>query len=159
MRIAIDFDGTIVQQNREYADVMSPLQFMPGAEAGLRALKKAGHELILWSARANLALCGSWWLNPAFPTRPEWLTDKTIQTNSARRRQMHEFVKTHLPEVFSFIDEGRQGKVLADLFIDDRNFPLTGVDWDAVVAQFGGDASSLDPSSTPEEALQRPLHG
>ena len=42
MRVGIDFDGTVVSQDRPYADVVSPLEFVPGAKEGLLALKAAG---------------------------------------------------------------------------------------------------------------------
>ena len=37
MIIAIDFDGTLVSQERDYDDVTSPLLMLPGALAALRA--------------------------------------------------------------------------------------------------------------------------
>ena len=48
MIIAVDFDGVIVNQDRAYDDLESPLQFNPGAREALLELKAAGHLLILW---------------------------------------------------------------------------------------------------------------
>jgi hypothetical protein len=144
MRIAIDFDGTIVRQNRAYFDTTTPLEFMPGAKKALAGLKKAGHELYLWSARANLALRGSWQDNPAWTERPDWLTNEAVVTNNNRYLQMRKFADEQLPGIFTYIDNGDQGKILADMFIDDRNYPLVGVDWQSILDQFGPDADAAD---------------
>ena len=46
MRIAVDFDGTIVEH--EYPKIGKPI---PGAIEVLKELKAAGHHLILWTYR------------------------------------------------------------------------------------------------------------
>ncbi|MFW5804928.1 MAG: BT0820 family HAD-type phosphatase [Bacteroidales bacterium] len=46
LRIAVDFDGTIVDHN--YPDIGKPL---PGAFETLKALSEQGHKLILWTFR------------------------------------------------------------------------------------------------------------
>ncbi len=46
MIIAVDFDGTIV--NHEYPHI-GPLK--EGAEKALRAFRKAGHKIIIWTCR------------------------------------------------------------------------------------------------------------
>ena len=38
MLIAVDFDGTIVRDDRPYEDTATPLAFLPGAKEGLLAL-------------------------------------------------------------------------------------------------------------------------
>lgn len=50
-RIAVDFDGTLVEQ--EYPDIGSPV---PGAGRVLRRLVDAGHLIILWTCRSGEAL-------------------------------------------------------------------------------------------------------
>jgi hypothetical protein len=137
LRIAVDFDGTIVSQDRAYFDLLTPLCFLDDAEYGLRALRKYGHELILWSARSNLALRRSYTLHPGFREQgcPLWLTNPIMHLNEQRYQQMVKFVNDELPGIFSYIDDGMQGKVLADLFIEDRawNSPATPIDWIEVV--------------------------
>ena len=123
MLIACDFDGVVVDmRGRSYDDVKTPLRLMPGAKEGLLSLKRAGHVLLLYSARANRALRK----DPAFdPLRrmrghdPE-KTRKALELNQARYEQMLIFVSTALPDVFDAVDDGVQGKPVADLFIDDR---------------------------------------
>lgn len=46
MIIAVDFDGTIVEH--EFPDI-GPLK--EGAVEALKALKKAGHQIIIWTCR------------------------------------------------------------------------------------------------------------
>lgn len=146
MIVAIDFDGTIVQQNRPYDDVHSPLEWVPGAQAGLYSLKKADHTLILYSARANLALRQDWRLNPLWRDGIVPINVKAWERNQplheARYQQMVRFVAVKLPRMFAAIDDGHQGKVLASIFIDDKAFGSAtyanaGVDWKAVTRHFG----------------------
>ncbi|HHT23153.1 MAG TPA: hypothetical protein GXZ87_07580 [Bacteroidales bacterium] len=51
MIIAVDFDGTIVE-NR-YPEIG---EFRPGAVEALRKLKRDGYQLILWTCRTGLEL-------------------------------------------------------------------------------------------------------
>jgi len=46
MIIAIDFDGTLVEHEFPH---IGPLK--PGAVEALRAFKKAGHQIIIWTCR------------------------------------------------------------------------------------------------------------
>ena len=48
---------------------------------------------------------------------------------------MVKFVNDELPGIFHYIDDGMQGKVLADLFIEDRAWtsPATPINWIEVV--------------------------
>lgn len=133
VRIAIDFDDTIVVggingNRKDYGDVTTPLEFLPYAKEGLLQLKAWGHDLILYSGRANLAGRFDFTLNPLSKTEgpPVWVDN---ELNQRRYVQMLKFVEEHLPNVFAYIDDGRQGKVSADLFIDDRNYPLRPINW------------------------------
>jgi hypothetical protein len=143
--IAIDFDGTIVEQGHAYDDVTSPLVLMPGAKEALLALKKAEHLLILWSARAS-----RWLLyNPSYDPLvrvgkrrmnvAQW--EKARPLNVARYQQMLAFVAKELPGVFDAIDDGAAGKVSADLFIDDRAIKygegLSGLSWANIKRAYG----------------------
>ncbi len=46
MIIGVDFDGTIVQH--EYPEI-GPIK--PGAKEALKAFKKAGHQIFIWTCR------------------------------------------------------------------------------------------------------------
>ena len=124
MLIAVDFDGVIVRKDRPFADVTTPLQFMPMAKEGMLALKAAGHTILLYSARANRALLYTSEWDPLVragvkrPQESAWNAGREVYW--ARYRQMLSFCKQHLDGVIDAIDDGLQGKPLADLFIDDR---------------------------------------
>lgn len=139
MRIAIDFDGTVVvQEGRAYDDITTPLEFIPGAREALQALKDAGHILILCSARANLALREDWERNPGWAggklDTAWWHSQRHV--NRDRYRQMVRFVDENLPGIFTYIDNGYQGKIMADMFIDDRNYPPGPVNWEAIAREY-----------------------
>ena len=138
MRIAIDFDDTIVvggiNGNRNaYDDVTTPLEFLPYAKGALFHLKAWGHQLILYSGRANHAGRFDFSLNPIWETEggPVWVSN---EVNQRRYEQMLRFVDENLPGVFAYIDDGCQGKISAELFIDDRNYPLRPIDWLEILA-------------------------
>ena len=145
MIIALDFDGTVVDDSRPYADTTSPLRLLPGAKEGLAALKKARHTLILWSARSNRALREDPALDPLVRAgvkkldRAAWEEARPI--HQARYQQMISFVKRDLPGVFDAIDDGMVGKVSADLFIDDKALrfgrSLSGSSWPTIAVQYG----------------------
>jgi hypothetical protein len=143
---AVDFDETLVSTHgRAYDDLTSPLQFLPGAKVGLRSLKKAGHMLILYSARANRAIREDPTLDPLVRAgarrvhQKTWEKDRAL--NQARYQQMLDFVAKELPDTFAAIDDGVQGKPTADLFIDDRALRLGGgplaVSWDTISRIYG----------------------
>lgn len=125
MLICIDFDGVVVRsEGRAFSDTTTPLEFMPGAKEGLRSLKAAGHTLLLYSARSNRALLYTPEWDPLVragvkrPHEVAWTQSKALHW--ARYRQMLDFVAAELPGVFAAVDDGLQGKPLADVFIDDR---------------------------------------
>lgn len=123
----------------------TPLRFMPGAQAGLAALKRAGHVLVLYSGRANRALRIDPALDPLVRVgvkkiRREWW-EANQPINEARYQQMLSFVAEHLSGVFDAVDDGQQGKPSADLYIDDKALRLgRGVDsvgWIGVAHRYG----------------------
>lgn len=125
MLIAVDFDGVVVSdKGRAFSDTTSPLVLMPGAKDGLRALKKAGHTLLLYSARSNRSLLFTPEWDPlvrAGVKRPnEYAWNHGRKVHWERYHQMLHFCATELAGVFDAVDDGMQGKPLADLFIDDR---------------------------------------
>jgi hypothetical protein len=143
--IAVDFDGTVVDDSRPYADTTSPLRLLPGAKEGLAALKKARHTLILWSARSNRALREDPALDPLVRAgvkkldRAAW--EQARPLHQGRYEQMLSFVKQELPNIFDAIDDGTCGKVAAQLYIDNnalrfgRN--LSGMGWPAIAVEYG----------------------
>lgn len=124
MIIAVDFDGTVVEQDHAYDDLHTPFRLVTGVDIALQAIKAAGHTLILVSARANRALRIDWRLNPLWRegavrfNEGWWLKNREL--NQKRYEQMVRFVGLKLPGVFDAIDDGLQGKISADLYIDDR---------------------------------------
>lgn len=141
MIIGIDFDGTLVQ-TRVYSDLNQPLSLVPGAHVALKSLLKADHVMILYSSRSNRALRVDWRLNPLWKN----LTVEQIQRweasrefHEARYQQMVQFVTAELPGIFAAIDDGQQGKPLADLFIDDKSqrFGARGLQWEQIAATWG----------------------
>jgi hypothetical protein len=167
MRLACDFDGTIVKQDgRAYDDVTTPLEFIrdPGtgytSKDALLALKAAGHVLILWSARASRALLYDESLDPfvrcgarrADPVR--WERNRGI--NQARMAQMLDFIDAELPGVFACIDDGAAGKPSVDAFIDDRALRLGNgpgaLTWAEIAFLYGERPAVPQPTTTKEIA-------
>lgn len=154
MLIAVDFDNVIVMsKGRAYTDTITPLQFMPGAKEGLQALKRAGHRLLVYSARANRALLFTPEWDPLVragvkrPHEVTWAQSKELHWD--RYRQMCNFCATELAGVIDAVDDGLQGKPLADVFIDDRALTYgEGADrigWPQIAVLYGA------PSAAPEE--------
>ena len=141
MLIAVDWDGTCISNSRPWDDTEIPMKLLPGAHAGLEALKNAGHTLLLYSARANRA---SMYLSEFDPLVREGVysgikLDKTREIAAKRYRQMLEFVEKELSGIFDGIDDGRQGKPVADLYIDDRavTFGPRGMNWRQIASVYG----------------------
>lgn len=143
MKIAVDFDGTLVDDGHAYDDLVTPLRLMPGAREALQRLREAGHVLVLVSGRANRALRVDWRLNPlwvsgAVPFRADaWAACRSL--NEARYQQMLAFVDAELPGLFHAVDDGGQGKVSADVYFDDRARPYrgaAGLDWPQFADRF-----------------------
>lgn len=153
MRFAIDFDGTIVEDDQPYDDLVTPLRFKQGAKEALLALKQAGHMLILWSRRASPDLRWDWRHNPLWAKDPDfdvenWEANREL--NQARFRQMLDFVELELPGVF-VVDYGTSGKVQADVYLDDRALKMgggyLGATWDVVRKWYGEKPNVQDDPS------------
>ena len=162
--IAIDFDGTIVSQDRPYDDVTTPLEFLVdpvtgySSRDGLLALKAAGHLLVLSSCRANRALTVDQHLDPLVragkrPADPDW--ERRRGLNQRRLQQMLDFVDAELPGVFDAIDDGTVGKITADMFLDDRAIRMIrgpgALRWDEVARLWG---EQPPPPAAPTEARE-----
>lgn len=109
MRIAVDFDGTIVEH--EYPKIGKAI---PNAINTLLALQTAGHELILWTYRYGDTL--------------------TEAVDYCAENGLHFYAvnANHPDEVWT---EGMSRLIQAEVYIDDRN--VGGLpDWNEVRRHF-----------------------
>ena len=127
MKVAIDIDGTICHLRRDgesYADVLP----LPGAAAKLQALKRAGHYLILLTAR-HMATCNG----------------NVGQVVARQGKTLFQWLEKHnIP-----FDEIWFGKPHADIYIDDNGYRFDS--WDLIA----DDASNLPISQEKRIALER----
>lgn len=106
MRIAVDFDGTIV--NHRYPAIGSEIPF---AIATLRKLEEDGHEIILWTVREG------------------HLLDEAVEFCRKRGLEFYS-VNAEYPDA-AWSGSGVSRKISADLYIDDLN--LGGIpSWDDI---------------------------
>ena len=95
LTIAIDFDGTIVEN--KYPEIGKPLLF---AFETLKKLQEDGHNLILWTYRKGTRL------------------EEAVTFCKNNGISFYAVNKSYPEENF---DESLSRKILADIFIDDRN--------------------------------------
>jgi hypothetical protein len=153
--IVVDFDGTIVEDDREYDDLVTPLRFKPWAREALLMLKHAGHTLVLQSARASRDLLFNPELDPLVRAGVRFVSEKrwheSLPLNWARYEQMKAFVASELPGVFAAIDDGASGKLHADLFIDDKGqrygAGMGAVSWQNLALLYGQNSPQAVVSS------------
>ena len=93
--IAIDFDGTIVEHRYPFIGKIRPFAFET-----MEALQIKGHRLILWSHRSGKKL------------------EEAIKFCSSHGIEFYAVNKNYPEEVW---DENESRKILADIYIDDRN--------------------------------------
>jgi hydroxymethylpyrimidine pyrophosphatase-like HAD family hydrolase len=115
MKIAVDFDGTIVEH--EYPKIGEEKLF---AIETLKQIQKQGHQLILWTYRTGLEL------------------NDAVEFCKKRGLEFYAVNNNYPEEVF---DQNIPRKLNADLFIDDRNFGGF-VDWSVIWQGFSKE--SLD---------------
>lgn len=96
MVIAVDFDGTIVED--KYPDIGKERRF---AFMTLKALQKDGHQLILWTCRSGLLL----------EEAVDFCRKNGVEFDAINKNYPEERVEDIL----------MVRKLQADLFIDDRN--------------------------------------
>jgi hydroxymethylpyrimidine pyrophosphatase-like HAD family hydrolase len=121
LTIAVDFDGTIVEH--EYPRIGKEMLF---AFDTLKALRKKGHKLILWTFREGDSL------------------DEAVQFCRENGVEFYAVNKNYPEERY---DEMSSRKVLADVYIDDRNlggFP----GWSKVWQTLHPDSGELDHQLT-----------
>ncbi len=116
--IAVDFDGTIVEDN--YPEIGDPKIF---AFETLIELKKDGHRLILWTYRNGVRL------------------EEAVEFCRKKGIEFYAVNKNYPEEVF----EGKVSrKINADLFIDDRN--IGGMlSWGEIYRKIKGDPMAKPP--------------
>lgn len=95
LRIAVDFDGTIVEHR--YPDIG---EIIPGAFEVLRELQEKGHKLILWTVRDGIDLQAA----------VDFCLDHGIMFYAVNESYPNEEFNKYISR-----------KVDADIFIDDRN--------------------------------------
>lgn len=95
LTIAVDFDGTIVENN--YPRIGKPILF---AFESLRKLQEEGHRLILWTYRHGIRL------------------EEAVDFCRENGLEFYAVNKSYPEEEF---DNTISRKILADIFIDDRN--------------------------------------
>src|SRR6056297_2529519 len=96
MKIAVDFDGTIVEHR--YPDIGKE---MPFAFETLKALIEKRHQLILWTYRSGSEL------------------EEAVEFCRKNGVEFYAVNKNYPEEVFDQHSMGR--KIIADIYIDDRN--------------------------------------
>jgi hydroxymethylpyrimidine pyrophosphatase-like HAD family hydrolase len=96
MRIAVDFDGTIVEH--KYPKIG---KLMPFAIETLIELQKQGYELVLWTYRAGKYL------------------DEAVEFCRERGLEFYAVNKNSPDEILDECNISR--KIYADIYIDDRN--------------------------------------
>ena len=96
MKIAVDFDGTIVEH--KYPKIGKPILF---AFEALKELQKRGHKIILWTYRSGQEL------------------QEAVEFCQKNGIEFYAVNKSYTEEKF---DNGQiSRKIDADMFIDDRN--------------------------------------
>ena len=119
--IAIDFDGTIVEDR--YPDIGKPMMF---AFETIQRLQSDGHRLILWTYRTGKPL------------------QEAIDFCKKHGVEFYAINKNYPEEEF---DPNTPRKLKADIFIDDRNiggFP----GWGQIYQSLTGEAAKPQPKSS-----------
>ena len=99
MNIAVDFDGTVTMNNC-YPKIDN---IRPYVKEVINKLREKGHKLYLWTCRQNKEL----------EDAIEFLNDNEIYFDGYNRCD-YEF--------------GNR-KMIAELYIDDRSYPIREIDW------------------------------
>ena len=128
--LALDFDETLVDRN--------PLRWRPHAREVLRALKRAGHTLVLHSARATAELGA--YESARLDADEFWrtgLVPASVDAQWDRFAEMRTFLQQEgCWDLFDLVWQ-HQGKPHCDVFIDDR---LEAPNWLAIWRLYGVDS-------------------
>jgi hydroxymethylpyrimidine pyrophosphatase-like HAD family hydrolase len=95
MKIAVDFDGTIVEHDYPSIGKVRPFAFQT-----LKMLQDKGHQLILWTYRSGAYL------------------DEAVSFCKKNGIEFYAVNRSYPEEVW---DENKSRKIDCELFIDDRN--------------------------------------
>lgn len=143
MILAVDFDGTLVRPV-PFDAIDVPLELLTGAREALEAFKRAGHVVLVYSSRANASLRLDGMLDPLVRAgvvpfdEATWEEEQPL--HQARFEQMVDFCSKELLGLVDAVDDGVQGKPVADLFIDNRAVRFDGdpdSDWTGLAARYG----------------------
>ena len=132
MKIAIDFDGTIVED--AYPDIGKPMLF---AFETLRELQKQKHQLILWTYRSGNEL------------------EEAVEFCRKYGIEFYAINQSYPEEVF---ESGISRKIHAHVFIDDRNiggFPGWSDIWQMLNQLDSREISSTSPGKQRSGFWQR----
>jgi hypothetical protein len=129
IRIAVDFDGTIVEHR--YPAIGEPMLF---AFETLKELQKKGFVLILWTFRVGKEL------------------DEAVEFCRLNGIEFYAVNKSYPEEM---LDESKSRKIDADIFIDDRNlggFP----GWSEVWQQLFPESSMVELEKKAVKRMGKP---
>jgi len=128
MIIAVDFDGTIVEN--KYPKIGQEIIF---AIDTLKALNKKGHQIILWTFRSGKQL------------------EEAVTFCEKRGVEFYAINKSYPEEVY---EETISRKINADLFIDDRN--IGGMlSWGEIYQKICPEESRIEVSKQQNNILHR----
>lgn len=131
MTIAVDFDGTIVEHR--YPRIGKELPF---AVETLKALAGEGHKLILWTSRDGELL------------------EEALEFCRQRGLEFYAVNSNYPPGALFKRREDRSCKVVADLYIDDRN--LGGLpDWGTIHEMVSGAREAKRKAHRRRKGLRR----
>ena len=134
MRIAVDFDGTIVEH--AYPAIGKEIPF---AVAPLKRLQEDRHKLILWSVREGELL----------EEAVQWCKERGLEFYAVNR---------DYPEEEAEKNNHFSRKLKADLFIDDRN--IGGLpDWGSIYEMVTHKLSFEDIYNGQDDDYQTSRHG
>ncbi len=112
MKIAVDFDGTIVEHRYPRLGKEIPFAF-----ESLKLIQNQGHDLILWTYRCGKEL------------------EEAVEFCRANGLEFYAINKNYPEEIF---DECISRKINADIYIDDRNFGGLP-NWGTIYLQLAGE--------------------
>jgi hydroxymethylpyrimidine pyrophosphatase-like HAD family hydrolase len=112
LKIAVDFDGTIVENAYPYIGREMPFAFQT-----LKMLQKEGHLLVLWTRRSGKAL------------------EQALEYCKKNGVEFYAVNKSYPEEIF---DDNESRKIEVDVFVDDRivgGFPGWGLVYQQITGQ------------------------
>ena len=137
MKIAVDFDGTIVEH--KYPAIGRPLLF---AFETLKKLQEQQHQLILWTYRSGKEL------------------DDAVEFCRKNGIEFYAVNKNYPEEVFE--EETVSRKIMADYYIDDRNIcglPGWGEIWQIIHPELNPTVSNERKNLPPRRTILGRLFG